>query len=204
MLSWLRWRCFSNLPWSLALEIGSRSSVALAWVPPQPRPACLGQPASLVHRFVGRCLWKDQGLCGGPGGPGGSLGQRLRGLPPNCSKPYRLGGVSSTISVHCFLWVIRRRPVSCCGCSQLLWWEKRGAGGLTADVTIWALSPFGHRVSAAWGSLTSKTVQSRRSSWRAWPRAGGSTVEAEFPWRHLHPLPQGRYGLWEGGWLTVE
>lgn len=145
---------------------------------------------------MGRCLWKDQGLCGGPGGPGGSLGQRLRGVPPNCSKPYRLGGVSSTISVHCFLWVIRRRPVSCCGCSQLLWWEKGVCDRRRHELGF--ISPR-HRESTAWGSLTSKAVQSRRSSWRAWPKAGGRTVEAELPWRHLHPLPQGKVRALGGG-----
>lgn len=93
--------------------------VDLVWIPPWPGPA------SLVILSV----WGALGTGCGEYGEGNTAHCQLpRGLLPNCSKPYRLGGISNTISVHCFLLVIKRRPVPCCGSSQLLWWE-RGVGG---------------------------------------------------------------------------
>lgn len=63
------------------------------------------------------------------------------------------------------------------------------------------------RVSTARGSLTSKTVPSHRRSWRAWPRAGGTTAEAEFPegpWGHPQsPFAGEGMVFGEEGWLIV-
>lgn len=130
----------------------------------------------------------------------------VRGLPPNSSKPYLLGGISNTISVHCFLVVMNGRPIPRWGSSQLLWWERRGVGG-RQDLGF--ISP--GCGSAAPGSLSSEPALSCRSPLGlgcrgAWPRRAAPSCGAELPsgpWRYLLP-PLAEEGLvfGERGWLS--
>lgn len=129
---------FSKIPWHLALETRSRHfcssglGFSLAWTGP-------GQPGPLALRGrVGHAPWAGPGPgVGALGGQGSSVWQLLGGLPPNHSKLYRLGGISNTISAHCFLWVIERRPIPCRGSLKLLWWE----GGADGRHSLGFISP---------------------------------------------------------------
>lgn len=88
----------------------------------------LGQPEFVVIPSIRNTVCGEGWGCGvgGMGRARQPITAANRGLPPNSSKSYRLGGISNTISVHCFLLVINRRPIPRCGSSQLLWWERRG------------------------------------------------------------------------------
>lgn len=149
------------------------------------------------------CLYERirEQVTGAWGGQGSSLWQLPRGLPPNCSKPYRLGGISNTISGHCFPLVIKRRPVPCCGSSQLLWWERGGRCWWTSPLGPYlpgCAQPLGHSAASQGraAALSSHTVRRCRG---AWPRPGSTAMQLfpKGPRRYLRPHLQGK--VWPSG-----
>ena len=152
-LIWLRLRCFSKLPRCLALEAGSRSRWRGSGFSPCPGDS---QPSRSSPACGRLCVGRTRvGVRGGVGRPRPLIMAAVRGLPPNFSKPYRLGGIPNTVSVHCFLLVISRRPIPAVAAQGYCGGEGGG----------WWTSPLGFispgRGRAAPGSLSSGTGQRR-------------------------------------------